>query len=242
MPLECSVRVKTSGFDRTRYRPGLVARVIAGWRQLAERERHGAVQAARITTELTALGAPPSILALAAHVVQEKVRHLQVCGRVLEELGAPDAKTPRPLELAIGLPRASIATETGLARTLVTDFALGKPLTATSFASARAVVREPLMAWAYTELLHDETRHATFGAKAAAWVVRHWSPRQREALWASCLAAASTSIALPRDPEAEALGLLPTDADDTLLPRWILPHLAPLGMSTSPSNDHALLH
>jgi hypothetical protein len=47
---------------------------------------------------------------------------------------------------------------------------------------------------------------------------------------------------LVRDPEAEALGLLPTDADDTLLPRWILPHLAPLGMSAQPSNDRALLH
>jgi hypothetical protein len=239
--LNAHASVKTSGFDRTRYSPALVASVIAGWKQLAERERHGALQAARITAELTSLGAPPSILALAAHVVQEKVRHLQVCGRVLEELGAPDAKSPRPLELAIGIPRASIATETGLARTLVTDFALGKPLTATSFASARAVVREPLMAWAYTELLHDETRHATFGAKAAAWVVRHWSTRQREALWASCLASSSTSGILPRDAEAEALGLLPTDADDALLPRWILPHLAPLGMTSSPSNEQTLL-
>jgi hypothetical protein len=234
--------VKPRSFDRTRYAPALVASIIEGWRQLAERERHGAVQAARITAELTALGAPPSILALAAHVVQEKVRHLQVCGRVLEELGDPASKTPRPLELAIGLPRASIATETSLARTLVTDFALGKPFTATSFASARAVVREPLMAWAYTELLHDETRHATFGAKAAAWVVRHWSARQREALWTSCLASASTSGTLPRDAEAEALGLLPADPDETLLPRWILPHLAPLGMSATPSNDRALLH
>jgi transcription elongation GreA/GreB family factor len=34
---------------------------------------------------------------------------------------------------------------------------------------------------------------------------------------------------------------VPADADDTLLPRWILPHLAPLGMSSNPSNDRALL-
>jgi hypothetical protein len=234
--------MKTRSLDRGRYAPELLRRVTAGWRQLAERERHGALQAARITAELTALGAPPSILTLAAHVVQEKVRHLEVCGRVLAELGSRSTAATRPLELAVGLPRASLATETSLARTLVSDFALGKPLTAASFATARAVVREPLLAWAYTELLHDETRHATFGAKAAAWVVRHWSPRQRENLWASCLAASTDVTPLPHDPEAEALGLLPTDADDTLLPRWILPHLAPLGMSSAPSNDHALLH
>jgi hypothetical protein len=233
--------MKTRSLDRSRYAPELLRRVRLGWRRLANRERHGALQAARITAELTALGAPPSILTLAAHVVQEKVRHLEVCARVLSELGARDAT--RPLELSVGLPRASVATELALARTLVSDFALGKPLSAASFASARAIVREPLIAWAYTELLHDETRHATFGAKAAAWVVRHWSARQREALWGSCLAANATDVVpLPHDPEAEALGLLPTEADDTLLPRWILPHLAPLGMSSAPSNDSALLH
>src|SRR6185436_20593809 len=147
-------------------------------------------------------------------VVQEKVRHLEVCGRVLQELGAAETKPARPLELAIGLPRASFTTETGLARTLVTDFALGKPLTATSFATARAVVREPLFAWAYTELLHDETRHATFGAKAAAWVIRHWSARQRQALWTECLmSGAPAASPRPRDEEAETLGLLPAEVD-----------------------------
>ena len=52
---------------------------------------------------------------------------------------------------------------------------------------ARRSAGEPLFAWAYTELLHDEARHATFGAKTAAWVIRRWSARQRRALWA-CVA------------------------------------------------------
>jgi hypothetical protein len=240
--------MKSPTLDRARYSSDLLRRVTAGWQQLANRERYGVLQAARITAELSALGAPPSILALAAHVVQEKVRHLEVCGRVIDELGARgDARlgragrSARPIELTIGLPRASLATEMGLARVLVSDFALGKPLTAASFATARAIVREPLMAWAYTELLHDETRHATFGAKAAAWVVRHWSTRQRQTLWASCLADTATPITLgPIDAEAEALGLLPAESGDTL-PRWILPHLAPLSMASHPSNDQALL-
>jgi hypothetical protein len=238
--------MKAGSFDRARYPRNLLERVTAGWHRLAERERLGVIQAARVTAELTAVGAPPSILTLAAHVVREKVSHLEVCGRVLAELGARDARPAAPVELAVGLPRASAATELSLARTLVSHFALGKPLTAASFASARAIVREPLMAWAYTELLHDETRHATFGAKAAAWVVRHWSARQREALWASCLATPpNDATPLLHDPEAQAQGLLPAESDDTL-PRWILPHLAPLGMTgrPSPSNDRAgsMLH
>jgi hypothetical protein len=234
--------MKALRLERSRYAPALLVRVAGGWRTLAERERLGVVQAARITTELTALGAPPSILTLAAHLVRDKARHLQVCARVLEGLDVPGARAPRTVELTLTMPRASIATETSLARTLVSEFALGKPVTAAAFATARAVVREPLFAWAYTELLHDETRHATFGAKAAAWVVRHWALRQRETLWATCLASTVSSLVpLMRDAEAESLGLLPAETDDTL-PRWILPHLAPLGMSTHPSNDRALLH
>lgn len=237
-------RMKAAILDRSRYSADLLKRVVGGWRKLAARERRGAFQAARITAELTALGAPPSILALAAHVVQEKVRHVEVCSRVLEALGARVPRGARTIELAVGQPRASAITETGLARTLVADFALGKPVAAAALADARAVVREPLFAWAYTELLQDEARHATFGAQAAAWVVRHWSARQRETLWATCLAAnANEALLLPRDAEAEALGFLPAPADDTL-PRWILPHLAPLGMSCarSPSNDRPLVH
>jgi hypothetical protein len=234
--------MKPRPLERSRYTPALLERVAAGWRDLAERERRGVIQAARIAAELTALGAPPSILTLAAHLVRDKARHLQVCNTVLEGLACAGEHPARAVELAIGLPRPSVVTETSLARTLVSEFALGKPLVATAFATARAVVREPLMAWAYTELLHDETRHATFGAKAAAWVVRHWSSRQREVLWATCLAATAGDAALlPRDAEAEALGLLPADTDDAL-PRWILPHLAPLGMSSRPSNDQALVH
>ena len=117
-------------------------------------------------------------------MVQDEIHHLEVCARVLEELD-PGARGHRALECALG-PR-TVPDETVLARTLVTEFALGKPVTAAAFAAARAVVREPLFGWAYTELLHDETRHATFGARAAAWVIRDWSTRQRQALWTECL-------------------------------------------------------
>jgi hypothetical protein len=214
--------------------------VAAGWRRLAEDERRGIVTSAHLAADLASMDAPAAILAMAGRVVQDEIHHLEVCARVLEEVD-PTARVSARIECALGTSRPS-PDETVLARTLVTDFAIGKPVIAAAFATARALVREPLFGWAYTELLHDETRHATFGAKAAAWVVRHWSSRQRESLWASCLAVtASDTTPLLRDPEAEALGLLPADADDTL-PRWILPHLAPLGMASHPSNDHALVH
>jgi hypothetical protein len=230
--------MKVRSLDRGQYSPNLLARVAAGWQRLCDDERQGVITAAHVAADLAALDAPPAILALAGHVVQDEVHHLEVCAKVLEEL-EPEARPTPPIELAI---RPSADGAAALARRLVADFALGKPVAAAAFAAARALVREPLFAWAYTELLHDETRHATFGAKAAAWVIRHWSIAQRQALWTECLTTGSpVPSPRPRDEEAESLGLLPAEIDCTL-PRWILPHLAPLGIHPRPANAQALVH
>jgi hypothetical protein len=238
-------------FARSRYGTDLLRRVAAGWRRLADDQRRGVVSAARIAADLACLDAPPALLMTAGQVIQEEIRHLEVCARVLEELD-PNLRGLRdePPAAEPGLPRASISSERSLARTLVADYALGKPASAAAFAAARAVIREPLLAWAYTELLHDETRHATFGARAAVWVIRRWSALEREALWTACLVAPGPGLGLglggsgsspTSDPEAEALGLLPAEVD-WALPRWILPHLEPLGLHPRAANDQGLLH
>ncbi len=234
--------MKLHTLDRSRYSPDLLARVAAGWRRLSEDEQRGVIAAARMTADLATAGAPPALLATAARIVQDEVHHVEVCARIIEALDPDPQPSPGRIELTHGLPTPLADDETAMARMLVTELALGKPVTASTFAAARAVVREPLLAWAYTELLHDETRHATFGAKAAAWVIRQWSTRQRQALWTDCLTnGAPPRAPRPRDPEAESLGLLPGEVEATL-PRWILPHLAPLGITPRAANAHALLH
>jgi hypothetical protein len=216
--------------DRSRYSPSLLARVAAGWRRIAEDERRGVASAAHIAADLAALNAPPALLAAAARVITDEIHHLDVCACMTDELdpparrGAVDSATSRRLDL---VPRAP-AGEAALARTLVADYALGKPVSAAAFAAARALSREPLFAWAYSELLRDEARHATFGAKTAAWVIRRWSASERRALWTDALTSSANTVDQPHDQEAEALGLLPASSDCTL-PRWILPHLEPLG-------------
>jgi len=228
---------------RSRYSPALLARVSQGWRRIAEDERRGVASAAHIAADLAALGAPPALLAAAARVIADEVRHLDVCACVLDELeqaaGGKAVRSARSRRLDL-VPRAPVG-EGALARTLVADYALGKPSSAAAFAAARAVSREPLFAWAYTELLHDEARHATFGAKTAAWVIRRWSTSDRRMLWADALTSSANGADRPHDREAEALGLLPASSDCTL-PRWILPHLEPLGIHATPANEPSLLH
>ena len=230
---------------RQRYSTGLLDRVSAGWRRIADDERRGVTAAAHIAADLAALHAPPAILSAAARLIADEVHHLDVCACVLDELdpsgrrNAIRGATSRGLDLT---PRRPVG-ENALACTLVAGYALGKPASAAAFAAARAVSREPLFAWAYSELLRDEARHATFGAKTAAWVIRRWSASERRALWADALTSSANIAERPHDREAEALGLLPASSDGTL-PRWILPHLEPLGMQPmpAPANETRFVH
>ncbi len=229
-------------FDPSRYAPELLARVADGWRRMADDERRSVERAAHLAADLAALQAPPVLLSAAARVIADEVRHLDVCTTVADTI-EPRASlrgrtlTPRRLDL---VPRAP-AGEVGVARTLLTDYAIAKPSSAAALADARAACREPLVAWAYAELLRDEARHATFGANAAAWIVRRWPAHLRRNVWTECLAASARTLARPRVAEAEALGLLPAPTGCTL-PSWILPHLQPLGLTTRPANEPAVLH
>lgn len=229
-------------FDPSRYAPELLSRVAAGWRRLADDERRAVERAAHLAADLAALQAPPALLAAAARTIADEVRHLDVCTSVAESV-APGAggrnRTlgARRLDL---VPRPP-AAEVGVARTLLTDYAIAKPSSAAALADARAACREPLVAWAYGELLRDEARHATFGANAAAWIIRRWPAHLRRTLWTQCLAESARAASRPRDGEAEALGLLPAPTGCTL-PAWILPHLQPLGLTTRPANEPVVLH
>lgn len=229
-------------FDPSRYAPELLARVAAGWRRMADDERRAVERAAHLAADLAALQAPPALLAAAARTIADEVRHLDVCASVAESIQPAAAVrngrvAPRRLDL---VPRAP-AGEVGVARTLLTDYAIAKPSTAAALADARAACREPLVAWGYAELLRDEARHATFGANAAAWIIRRWPAHLRRNLWTQCLAESAQLANRPRDGQAEALGLLPAPTGCTL-PAWILPHLQPLGLTARPANEPVVLH
>jgi hypothetical protein len=229
-------------FDSSRYAPELLVRVAAGWRRMAEEERRSVERAAHLAADLAALQAPPALLAAAARIIADEVRHLDVCTTVADTIEPRAALRARGLNgRRLDLVPRAPAGEVGVARTLLTDYAIGKPSSAAALADARAACREPLIAWGYTELLRDEARHATFGANAAAWIVRRWPAHLRRSVWTDCLAESGRAALRPRDGEAESLGLLPAPTGCTL-PAWILPHLQPLGLTTRPANEPVLVH
>jgi hypothetical protein len=263
-------REQAPAFDRNRYPAALLARAAAAWLGLCQDERDSVIAATTVTTDLARLGAPPAILGMAARVIEDEVRHVEVCLRVLGALGANTSATPAE-GTRISRDADAVATdddesdddprcaiEVRLARALIARFAVGQSLSAACFATARATAREPLIAWAYTELLRDEARHGAFGARAGEWVIRHWTPAQRQTLWAECLREMQTfeqrvggpvinapQIAARGQTAAAALGLLTPAASCgaviSSIPRWVLPHLARLGVVPPSPEVPALL-
>ena len=251
-------RESAPAFDRNRYSAVLLARAVASWQRFCQDERESVIAATTATTDLARLGAPPAILGMAARVIEDEIRHVEVCTRVLDCLGADTTVTPPAGMRLTPAGDGDEDTESRVARALIARFAVGESLSAACFATARATAREPLIAWAYTELLRDEARHGAFGARAGEWVIRHWSARQRQTLWADCLREMQTfeqrvggpvtdvpRVSIHRDTAAAALGLLSPQASCSAvmasIPRWVLPHLARLGVVPPAANSTTAL-
>jgi hypothetical protein len=263
-------REQAPAFDPNRYPAALLARAAAAWLGLCQDERDSVIAATTVTTDLARLGAPPAILGMAARVIEDEVRHVEVCMRVLGALGANTTATPaQGTRITADADHAMPgdddnegderrAIEVRLARALIARFAVGQSLSAACFATARATAREPLIAWAYTELLRDEARHGAFGARAGEWVIRHWTPAQRQTLWSECLREMQSfeqrvggpvinapQVAARGKTAAAALGLLTPAASCgaviSSIPRWVLPHLARLGVVPPSPEAPALL-
>jgi len=264
-------REQAPAFDRNRYPTALLARAADAWLGLCQDERDSVIAATTVTTDLARMGAPPAILGMAARVIEDEVRHVEVCLRVLAELGtntsatpaggtriAPDADQPVANDDDDGSDDPRRAIEVRLARALIARFAVGQSLSAACFATARATAREPLIAWSYTELLRDEARHGAFGARAGEWVIRHWTPAQRQTLWSECLREMQTfeqrvggpvinapQIAARGNTAAAALGLLTPAASCgaviSSISRCVLIHLARLGVVPPSPEAPALL-
>ena len=224
----------------------LVVRLVASWRALCEAERNSFIAATLVAGDLARLGAPPSILATAARVIEDEVRHVGVCATVLDRLGAVAAEVPaEDRRRDIGAD-PSIERRTALA--LVAGFGVGESMSAGWFAAARRTCRQPLIHWALTELLRDEARHGTFGIDAGCWVTRNWSETERQALWPACVAEMEdferrlggpvpATETTPPDAENLAVGILSPLASCTAaveaVQRWVIPSLTRLGVLRS---------
>lgn len=229
------------------YPASVLAGAARGWRKLYLDERDSLLAASLVLADLARLGAPSDILVEASRVVEDEARHVRLCAHVLTVLG--DEPSRAELEVEREPPPGTLAERQALL--LIQGFVVGESMSAASFQASRERATEPLMRWAYTELLRDESRHGGFGTDAAAWLLPLLPAGYAASLWPGCvreMAQMERRAGGPYDEEKmvrelrvadlgalERLGL--TRGSETCrayqraIERWVIPRLTRLGVT-----------
>jgi hypothetical protein len=229
-------------FDARVHAPAARAIAARTWQGLLIQEARSRAHSARLVVDLQRLDAPPSILASARRVASQEARHVELCAHVVRALGSepaiPEIDVPR-------LPERDEAFEQAMVELLIAGFAVAETMSVGGFVAARRVTHEPLMRWAFTEILRDEVGHGAFGEEAGAWAMRGFGADLRRALWPVCVAAMQAFERRTGGPVGEqksatenaphvSLGAVPGRVTGSgalrAVPRWVLPRLARLGV------------
>lgn len=135
-----------------------------------------------MTAALARLGAPLDLLGAFGRVVEDEVRHVDLCAQLVEQLGgAPTiARGPLPA-LPHDLARGT-AGEFETVSALVGFFCVFEFLSGLVFHEALEAATVELPRWAIGEIYRDEAFHGAFGFETARHFVADWSDDWRTEL------------------------------------------------------------
>jgi hypothetical protein len=178
---------------------GLRAQAARAWREDAALEHASIASFARLSLELLALGAPPTLVAAAHRAALDEVEHARVCFTIAAELaGAAAPMGPAPLSLeglAIGGDLVSLAVSAAR------EGCVGETVAALALSRAAASCDSPALAAQLAKMADDELAHASLAWQCVAWACGRMG---RAAYEAAC---AALTV-----PEFDAISVEETDA------------------------------
>ncbi len=155
-----TLRVETA--DITVYAPEVVERAREMWRVRMVAEHRSTSVFSAMAVQLMEANATLDAKALVLGMAQDELRHTELCGRVVQGLGA-EARCEADLEVApLTLHRGCSVEERAL-RNVIYGCCLSETVNAARFVDALETVTEPLIREATRTLLSDEVMHAQFG-------------------------------------------------------------------------------
>jgi hypothetical protein len=169
-------------FAPAAHRPGTVEAAARGWQSLLDTEYESVVIASWMTAALARLGAPLDLLGAFGRIVEDEIRHVDLCAQLVERMGGS------PTIVRGELPPLPSALERGAAGELeavgglVGFFCVFEFLSGLVFHQALDTATVELPRWAIGEIYRDEAFHGAFGFDAARHFVPGWSEAWRELL------------------------------------------------------------
>jgi hypothetical protein len=167
--------------------PEILGAAAGGWQRLVETEYESIVIAGWMTSALARLGAPLDLVGAFGRVVEDEIRHVDLCAEMVETLGGRPvvprgALPPFPAAQLVGpgaSPAAAAEAEFEILAGVVGFFCVFEQLSGLIFREAVEVAEEPRAKWALAEIFRDEAFHGAFGFEAAAWFVPRWDEARR---------------------------------------------------------------
>lgn len=234
--------------------PSVLGSAASGWQRLLETEYESVVIAGFMTSALARIGAPLDLVGAFGRVVEDEIRHVDLCAQMVETFGGK-AMVPRgdvpPFPINVARPGDPTGREAEfeIIAGMVGFFCVFEHLSGLVFRQAIDAAEVPKAKWALSEIFRDEAFHGAFGFETAKHYVPRWDDDRRTRLADRVRADIARFEARLRDAEVasrqlspelqvlERLGLL---SSETLLATFyhgvaheLVPRLAELGVPIS---------
>jgi hypothetical protein len=237
--------VPFAAFDRKRYPAAALRTAAIAQSSLAVGEWMAVDLFGRLTAALTVASAPIDLVAAAAKIPTDEVRHADLALRAAamfsdEDVWAPPVDQERHAYLAapMSLERLDYA--------MLELPAIGETLACALLSASRDGARDPVARALFSALLRDEVHHARLGWYYLAWRKQTWSTAERQRVAdraGNFVAHVEVMFGKGRDAPrgartaARALGVLDTPtqraAIRAIMEQEILPGLDGLGLGAS---------
>jgi hypothetical protein len=171
--------VDFASFKRGEYHPDDIDRAATLWRTRALQEMHSLALFTQLLSQIHLLGAPLDWSGAFARMIEDEVRHTDLCLRMCEALGKPEAPTIVPDELHLASdrpPRAHVRDVVAAA------FCIGETVSGLMFKQSLRAATVPLARDVVTAILVDETFHGELGWELMALLMREIDADERTML------------------------------------------------------------
>jgi hypothetical protein len=160
----------------------VLSAAAAGWQSLLATEYESVVIASWMTSALTRIGAPLDLIGSFGRVVEDEIRHVDLCAQMIESFGAvptvPVAAPPPFPTSAANAREAQVEIISGM----VSFFCVFEHLSGLLFAHSIEAASEARAKWALGEIFRDEAFHGAFGFETAKYYVPTWTVDERKTL------------------------------------------------------------
>ncbi len=199
--------------------PALLRAARAHWSEVTRAEYRTGVACAEVVRLLLASQAPLDLVAMAATFSHDEVVHVELCARMLAELGG-GAPTCAPADKLIAPLSRDCQPHLAAAEWIVRCFCVGESTSVPLLRATARALRHPLLRGIVRLIARDEAKHGSFG-----WIYLDWFEPHLDDAARAHLAGVARSALLPLARSFAAIdgGRGPT-REETLAFGWLHPH------------------